>query len=77
MKQPAKPAPSRETLQRKDEEIKSLRKEIKFLRNQAAANLLTLVRLRQIFAAEEKRGDRARREVAVAQATTLLRDGGR
>jgi hypothetical protein len=57
---------------RRGEEIKALRKEVEFLRHQAAANLVTLVRLREIFEAEENRGDRARRELAVAQAVTLL-----
>jgi hypothetical protein len=57
---------------RRGEEIKALRAEVEFLRHQAAANLVTLVRLREIFEAEENRGDRARRELAVAQAVTLL-----
>jgi hypothetical protein len=57
---------------RRGEELKALRKEVEFLRHQAAANLVTLVRLREIFAAQENRGDRARRELATAQAVTLL-----
>jgi hypothetical protein len=42
---------------RRGEEIKALRNEVEFLRHQAAANLATLVRLREIFAAEESRGE--------------------